>query len=91
VLQCIGKDVLMNTNYVWYTCRRVGVPKSDEQILKLYVGAGWIVLGQRGSHVKVGKGELRETIPMHKELAIGLERKLLKRLNQSSVDPGEGR
>jgi len=59
------------------------VPKSGEQVLKLYLRAGWSVLGQRGSHVKVGKGALRETIPMHKELALGLERKLMKRLRQS--------
>ena len=56
------------------------MPKSGEQVLKLYLRAGWVVLGHRGSHVKVGRGNLRETIPMHKELAVGLERKLLKRL-----------
>jgi len=52
-------------------------------MLRLYRKAGWIVLKRRGSHVKVGKGLLRETIPMHKELGRGLERKLLKRLEQS--------
>lgn len=29
----------------------------------------------------MGKGDLRETIPMHVELKKGLERKLLKRLD----------
>jgi hypothetical protein len=38
---------------------------------------------KKGLHVKVGKGNLREIIPMHKELGRGLERKLLKRLEQS--------
>ena len=52
-------------------------------MLRLYKKAGWIVLQRRGSHVKVGKDSLRETIPMHKELGRGLERKLLKRLDQS--------
>jgi predicted RNA binding protein YcfA (HicA-like mRNA interferase family) len=59
------------------------VPLSGEVILRLYRKAGWTVLHRRGSHVKVGKGALRETIPLHKELARGLERKLLKRLTQS--------
>ncbi|MGD0726768.1 MAG: type II toxin-antitoxin system HicA family toxin [Spirochaetia bacterium] len=49
-------------------------------MLRLYRRAGWIVLHSRGSHVKVGKGNLREIIPLHKELAFGLEQKLLKRL-----------
>ena len=65
------------------------MPKSGEQILRLSLRAGWIMLGQRGSHVKVGKGELREIIPMHKELAIGLERKLLKHLAQTQTDRGD--
>ena len=63
--------------------------KSGEQVLRLYLKAGWLVLGQKGSHVKVGKGALREIIPMHKELARGLERKLMKRLRQSSHREGE--
>ena len=58
------------------------MPLSGEAMLRLYKKAGWIVLQRRGSHVKVGKDSLRETIPMHKELGRGLERKLLKRLGQ---------
>ncbi|MBX3723922.1 MAG: type II toxin-antitoxin system HicA family toxin [Turneriella sp.] len=49
-------------------------------MLKRYQKAGWSILRQKGSHVQLGKGELRETIPMHKELAKGLEKYLLKRL-----------
>ena len=56
------------------------MPLSGEAVLRLFMKAGWTVLNRRGSHVKVGKGGLRETIPMHKELGRGLERKLLKRL-----------
>ncbi len=37
-------------------------------------------MSQKGSHVKVGKDEQREIIPMHKELKKGLEQSLLKRL-----------
>ena len=60
------------------------MPMSGEQMLKLYRRAGWTVMNRKGSHVKVGRNGLRETIPLHRELARGLERKLLKRL-------GEGR
>lgn len=49
-------------------------------MLRLYIKAGWHVISQKGSHVKVGKGSLREIIPMHKELKKGLEQDLLKRL-----------
>jgi predicted RNA binding protein YcfA (HicA-like mRNA interferase family) len=56
------------------------MPLSGKAILRLYLRAGWVVLHTRGSHVKIGKGNLREIIPLHKELARGLERRLLKRL-----------
>jgi predicted RNA binding protein YcfA (HicA-like mRNA interferase family) len=58
------------------------MPQSGEDILKLFKKAGWTVLARKGSHVKLGKGSLRETIPMHKELARGLEQYLLKRLEK---------
>jgi predicted RNA binding protein YcfA (HicA-like mRNA interferase family) len=56
------------------------MPMSGKEMLKAYEQAGWKVLRQKGSHVQVGKDNLRETIPMHKELAKGLERKLIKRI-----------
>jgi predicted RNA binding protein YcfA (HicA-like mRNA interferase family) len=56
---------------------------SGKEMLRLFKNAGWVELSQRGSHVKVGKGALRETIPVHKELKKGLEQKLLKKLNDS--------
>jgi predicted RNA binding protein YcfA (HicA-like mRNA interferase family) len=56
------------------------MPKSGKEILALYKRAGWKVLRQKGSHVFVGLGTERETIPMHKELKKGLEAYLLKRL-----------
>ena len=56
------------------------MPISGEEMLKLYKKAGWNVLSQKGSHVKMGKDLLREIIPMHKELKKGLEQYLLKRL-----------
>ncbi|MBN2736469.1 MAG: type II toxin-antitoxin system HicA family toxin [Spirochaetales bacterium] len=51
-------------------------------MLKRFKQHGWIELRQKGSHVTVGKGDLRETIPLHKELKKGLEQKLLKRLKE---------
>ena len=56
------------------------MPISGKEMLKRFQKAGWHVVSRRGSHVKVGKGKLRETIPMHKELKKGLERTLLKRI-----------
>jgi predicted RNA binding protein YcfA (HicA-like mRNA interferase family) len=56
------------------------MPLSGEEMLRLYKKAGWKVISQKGSHVKVGRDSLREIIPMHKELKKGLEQALLKRL-----------
>lgn len=56
------------------------MPRSGRDMLKLYLQGGWVFVRQKGSHVKVKKGALRETIPMHGELKRGLEAYLLKRL-----------
>jgi predicted RNA binding protein YcfA (HicA-like mRNA interferase family) len=56
------------------------LPISGKEMLKRFQQAGWQIVNQRGSHVKVGKGDKRETIPMDKELKKGLEKSLLKRL-----------
>jgi len=58
------------------------MPISGKEMLKRYLNAGWIILRQAGSHMIVGKGVERETIPMHRELKKGLESKLLKRLRK---------
>ena len=58
------------------------MPLSGKEMLRLYEKDGWRMLRQRGSHVVVGKGRLRETIPMHRELKKGLERALLKNLSK---------
>ncbi len=49
-------------------------------MLKLYIKDGWTILRQKGSHVRVVKGPVHETIPMHKELDKGMEKSLLKTL-----------
>jgi predicted RNA binding protein YcfA (HicA-like mRNA interferase family) len=58
------------------------MPLSGKEMLALYLKHGWIILRQKGSHVIVGKGLLRETIPIHanQDLKRGLEKALLKRL-----------
>ena len=58
------------------------MPKSGREILREFERAGWVILRQRGSHVIVGKGGERETIPMHRELKRGLESALMKRLKR---------
>jgi len=61
------------------------MPVSGEEMLKLYRKAGWVIIHRKGSHVKVGKGNLRETIPLHKELKLGLEQALFKRLEHTGT------
>ena len=65
------------TKYIWYI---LCMPMSGEQMLTLYLQNDWKVVSQRGSHVKVAKGNKRQVIPMHKELKKGLEKALLKYL-----------
>jgi predicted RNA binding protein YcfA (HicA-like mRNA interferase family) len=59
------------------------MPLSGKEILKLYEKNGWHAARQKGSHVSVRKGPHRETIPMHKELDVGTEHKLLKTLRRT--------
>lgn len=55
---------------------------SGKEMLALYLKNGWIKLRQAGSHVRVQKGDMYETIPMHRELKKGMEKALLKRLQK---------
>ena len=59
------------------------MPLSGKEMLRLFEEKSWAILRQKGSHVIIGKGTERETIPMHRELKKGLEQKLLKRLKSS--------
>lgn len=56
------------------------MPLSGKEMVRLYEKAGWIFLRQKGSHVQMWKDGVRESIPMHKELKVGTEHKLLKNL-----------
>jgi predicted RNA binding protein YcfA (HicA-like mRNA interferase family) len=58
------------------------MPMSGEEVLKLYLKDGWHIIHRKGSHISIAKESERETIPMHKELHRGLERKLLKRIGR---------
>ncbi len=62
------------------------MPLSGKEMLRLYQKAGWFKVRQSGSHVRVEKGNLKETIPMHRELTKGLESYLLKRLKDTSEE-----
>jgi predicted RNA binding protein YcfA (HicA-like mRNA interferase family) len=55
-------------------------------MIRLFEQRGWEILRQKGSHVQMGKGNERETIPTHRELKTGLEQKLLKRLGLKKRD-----
>lgn len=60
------------------------MPISGKEMLRRYLEKGWLKLRQNGSHVVVGKGDRRETIPIHgnRDLSKGLEKKLLKKLEE---------
>jgi predicted RNA binding protein YcfA (HicA-like mRNA interferase family) len=53
-------------------------------MLRKFLQNGWEILWQKSSHVRVGKGEHRETIPVHgnKDLKKGTEMALLKKLEE---------
>lgn len=59
---------------------------SGKEMVRLYERRGWVALRQKGSHVQMGKEGERETILLHRELAKGLEIKLLKRINLKRGD-----
>ncbi|MEA1911344.1 MAG: type II toxin-antitoxin system HicA family toxin [Spirochaetota bacterium] len=60
------------------------MPISGKKMLKMYKKAGWIVIRQKGSHVRVSKGSVYETIPVHStDLGKGLESKLIKKLEET--------
>jgi predicted RNA binding protein YcfA (HicA-like mRNA interferase family) len=60
------------------------MPLSGKELLRRYLRAGWILTHVKGSHHQLEKDGQRETIPVHgnQDLAKGLERWLLKRLEE---------
>ena len=59
------------------------MPLSGKEMLNKFLKAGWVKVSHKSSsHVQIKKGDRRETITMHKELKKGLEKHLLKRLEE---------
>ncbi len=59
------------------------MPKSGKTVAKLFLKIGYQVVPKqgKGSHIKLKKkGKVPVIIPDHKELSVGLEKALLKRL-----------
>jgi predicted RNA binding protein YcfA (HicA-like mRNA interferase family) len=46
---------------------------TGKKILSLLIQDGWVLLRSKGSHFRLGKGELRVTVPVHgaRDLAPG--------------------
>ena len=60
------------------------MPMSGKDMAKLFFKAGWVERPQKGSHlIVVHPNGRHESIPQHKELGKGLERKLLKTLEET--------
>lgn len=91
MLLTVFTTVLSNLNLplISGNIERSAVPLSGRKMLKRFEQAGWIFIRQKGSHVTVGKGGARATIPMHRELAKGIEHVLLKCLQKNEADQGE--
>jgi predicted RNA binding protein YcfA (HicA-like mRNA interferase family) len=53
---------------------------SGKEAVKAFQKAGWMIVGQVGSHVVMSKENIRVnlSIPQHKELSIGTLRALIK-------------
>jgi len=63
---------------------------SGKQIVKVLKRAGFYVVSQKGSHLKmrgIYKGKLQTVIiPMHKEVALGTFRSILKQADMNSEE-----
>lgn len=46
---------------------------SGKDVIKKLKAEGWVVLRQEGSHIRLGKGKARTTVPLHgsRDLKIG--------------------
>jgi predicted RNA binding protein YcfA (HicA-like mRNA interferase family) len=60
------------------------VPISGKDLAKLFKKNGFVEIkgGGKGSHMKLRKGNKTIIIPAHKELKKGLERALMKQLEE---------
>jgi predicted RNA binding protein YcfA (HicA-like mRNA interferase family) len=52
---------------------------SGRDVVKKLCRVGYVILRQRGSHVRLGmKGKQNVTVPLHKEIGIGLLLQILR-------------
>ena len=65
--------------------KEFAVPTSGKELAKLFKKNGFeeVKGGGKGSHMKLRKGNKTVIIPGHKELKKGLERALMKQLEES--------
>ena len=56
---------------------------SGAEVVKALVVAGFAEVSQRGSHRKLRRGEVTVIIPMHKELAFGTLRSIIRQSGTS--------
>lgn len=60
--------------------RKEGNILYSRELLKLMLKNGWQIVSQKGSHMKLKKGNQIEILPIHnKELKIGTLKAILKR------------
>ena len=66
-------------------------PCSGAEVVKKLKQAGWVVARQKGSHVMMVKPDYQYTlsIPQHKELGLGILRKLLRQANLTNQEFSE--
>ncbi|MCX6511354.1 MAG: type II toxin-antitoxin system HicA family toxin [Actinobacteria bacterium] len=51
---------------------------SGADVIKALVGVGFVEVSQRGSHVKLRNRDATVIVPMHKELAFGTLRSIIR-------------
>ena len=56
---------------------------SGAEVVKALVGAGFVDISQRGSHRKLRRGAATVIVPMHKELASGTLRSVIRQSGTS--------
>lgn len=56
---------------------------SGADAIKALAGVGFVEVSQRGSHVKLRKGDATVIVPMHKELAAGTLRSIIRQSGMS--------
>lgn len=56
---------------------------SGADAIDALVGAGFVRVGQRGSHVKLRKEQMTVIVPLHRELAPGTFRSVIRQSGMS--------